>query len=202
MTTRRMTYDELEAMPDDGFLHELVRGEIRRVPPPKEPHGDIEAALVEAISRYLYDRAVALGWDESQGRAARKRLVGQVSSGEAGIRFRLKDDPDQVRGVGVLYLTPDQYRRCAAALRDDYIPEVPALCIEIVSPSHTANDVDEKVTDYLSGGAEIVWVLYPRTRTVKVMTPDNVTRTIPAAEVLEGGEVLPGFVLPLTGLFK
>ena len=80
-TTRRMTYDDLEAMPDDGFLHELVRGEIRRVPPPKEPHGDIEAALVEAINRYLYDRAVALGWDEIQERTARKRLVDRVDEG-------------------------------------------------------------------------------------------------------------------------
>ncbi len=200
-TTRRATYEDLVGLPDDGDLHELVRGEIRRMPPPTEPHGAIEAALLEAVSRYLYARATALGWSERQGRAARARLVGQVSSGEAGIRFRLADDADQIRGVDMLYLTPEQYQRCAPVMNGGYIPEVPALCAEIVSPSQSADDVDEKVTDYLAGGAEVVWVLYPRSRTVKVVTPDNATRTIPADGVLGGGDVLPGLTIPLTSLF-
>lgn len=54
-TLQRMTFDDLMATPDDGYLYELVRGEIMRMPPPKEDHGDIEAALVAAIGRYLYD---------------------------------------------------------------------------------------------------------------------------------------------------
>lgn len=68
MTTRqRATADDLMALPDDSYLHELVRGEIIRMPPPKEGHGYAEAALVEAIGRYLHDRALALGWLKSQG---------------------------------------------------------------------------------------------------------------------------------------
>jgi hypothetical protein len=61
-TTRRMTYADLMALPDDGRLHELVRGEIRSMPPAKGPHGGIEFALAGAIDRYLYGRALALGW--------------------------------------------------------------------------------------------------------------------------------------------
>ena len=94
---------------DDTCLHELVRGEIPRVPP-KGKHGNIEARMVAAIDRRLY-RAEALGWDESQGMEARDLLVGRVDSGEAGIRFCLPDDPDQVRGIDVGYLTTDQVAR-------------------------------------------------------------------------------------------
>ncbi len=44
--TRPMTVAEFMALPDDGNLHELVRGELRVMPPPKGVHGLIEARLV------------------------------------------------------------------------------------------------------------------------------------------------------------
>jgi len=103
-SVRRAMFEDLIALPDDGHVHELVRGEIRRMPPPKGQHGHVEAAIVEAIGRYLHGRALSLGWQESAGLAARDRLVGYLGSGEQGIRFSVPDDPDQVRGVDVLYL--------------------------------------------------------------------------------------------------
>jgi len=200
-TTQHLTYKDLSALSDDGDLHELVRGEVRRMPPPKGKHGDVEAAVVEAIGRYLHTRAISLGWQETDGRNARNRLVGQLASGEQGIRFSLPDDSDQVRGVDVLYLSPAQYVRHEAVLADEYIPEVPALCVEIISPSQSADDVDEKVQDYLAGGAEIVWCLFPRRRTVTIYTADHGMRTIPPGGVLDGGAVLPGLAIPLSALF-
>jgi len=197
-----MTYDDLMAQPDDGNLHEFVRGEIRCMPPPKGEHGDIEAAIVGPIDRYLYERALAAGWSVSQGRVARKRLVGYLASGEAGIRFSLPDDPDQVRGVDVLYLTPDQFIRLEAVLRDQYVPEVPALVVEVISPSETAVDVEEKLTDYLAGGARLVWLLFPKTRLVQVYRPDRTMTSLAAGALLDGGEVLPGFSAPVTSLFS
>ena len=171
------------------------------MPPPKGDHGGIEIALAEAIGRYLYDRAIALGWDESAGRRARGRLVGYLAGGEAGIRFTLADDPDQVRGVDLLYLTPEQFAQAEATIQDEYIPLVPALAVEVISPSEGAVDVEEKVADYLAGGARLVWLLYPKTRTVVIYTPDNRGYTVPADGILDGGEVLPGFSAPLITLF-
>jgi Uma2 family endonuclease len=195
------TYDDLMALPDDGFLHELVRGEIRRMPPPKGQHGHVEAAVVEAIGRYLHGRALSLGWQENDGLAARDRLVGYLGSGEQGIRFSLPDDPDQTRGVDVLYLTPAQYTRHTAVLADEYIPEVPALCVEIISPTQSAEDVDERVQDYLAGGALLVWCLFPRRRTVTVYSPERAPQTVRSGGVLSGESVLPGLTVPLAVLF-
>jgi Uma2 family endonuclease len=199
-TTRTLTYEDLIALPDDGGLHELVRGEIRHMPPPRARHGDVEAAVVAAIDRYLYTRALELGWRADDGRAARHRLVGQLASGDAGIRFSLPDDPDQVRGVDVYYLTPNQYVRHEAVLAEGYVPEVPALCVEIISPSQSADDVDEKVHDYLAGGAEMVWCLFPRRRTGTVYTADHAVQTIGVGGVLDGGSVLPSLTIPLREL--
>jgi Uma2 family endonuclease len=200
-TLQRMTFDDLMATPDDGYLYELVRGEIVRMPPPKEDHGDIEAALVEAISRYLYDRALTLGWQKSQGRVERNRLVGRLVSGEAGVRFSLPDDPDQTRGVDIGYLSVEQVTRLGAAPENRYLPEMPALVAEVISHSETAAYVDEKVSDYLAGGARLVWLLYPKTRTVTVYYADRTAHMIPAGSVLDGDDVLPGFAEDLSNIF-
>jgi len=201
-TAQRMTFDDLMAQPDDGHLYELVRGEIIRMPPPKTNHGYVEAALVEAIGRYLQARALDLGWDESQGLAARSRLVGRQLSGEAGVRFRLPDDPDQTRGLDAGYLSPEQVARLQGVPASEYIREAPVLCVEVISPSETAAYVDQKVADYLAAGARQVWLLYPPRRVVRVFYPDETSRTVAANGTLDSGDVLPGFTIALSGIFE
>lgn len=200
-TQQRATVDDLMALPDDGYLYELVRGGIIRMPPPKEGHGYVEAALVEAISRYLHDRALALGWEKRRGRSARDQLVGRLASGEVGVRFSVPDDPDQVRGLDVCYLSPAQVARVGAVRRGEYIREMPALVAEVISPSETATYVNEKVSDYLAGGAQLVWLLYAETRTVTVFRPNGVWHGVLAGGVLEGEDVLPGFAEDLSNIF-
>ena len=200
-TAQAATYDQLLDQPDDGMLHELVRGEILRMPPPKSEHGRVELALASAIDRYLYARAASLGWEPSQGRDARDRLVGYPASGEAGMRFSLPDDPDQVRGADLLYLSPERYAALAESLRDEYIPLVPDLVAEVINPSESAAYSNEKVTDYLAGGARLVWQLFPRRQTVRVWRADGTTQSISRDGVLDGGEVLPGFTVHLVELF-
>lgn len=200
-TVQRMTFNDLMAQPDDDYLNELVRGEILRMPPPKEDHGCVEAALVEAIGRYLDDRALALGWEKSQGRAARNRLVGRLLSGDVGVRFSLPDDPDQLRGLDVCYLSAEQVARLGAVPTAEYLVEMPALVAEVISPSETASYINEKVNDLLRGGAQMVWLFYPKTRTVMVLRPDGSARMIPAGGLLDGNDVLPGFAVELASIF-
>jgi Uma2 family endonuclease len=200
-TVQRMTFNDLMAQPDDGYLNELVRGEILRMPPPKEDHGCVEAALVEAIGRYLDDRALALGWEKSHGRAARNRLVGRLLSGDVGMRFSVPDDPDQLRGLDVCYLSAEEVARLRAVPTAEYLVEMPALVAEVISPSETASYINEKVNDLLRGGAQMVWLFYPKTRTVMVLRPDGSARMIPAGGLLDGNDVLPGFTVELASIF-
>jgi Uma2 family endonuclease len=200
-TAQRKTFDDLMALPDDGHRYELVRGEILRMPPPKGEHPYIEAALVEAIGRYLYDRAVGMGWSPEQGLQARNRLVGRLACGEAGIRVSIPTDPDQVRGVDFGYFTAEQVQRIGRIPADCYTPEAPALVAEVVSSSETATYIEDKVTDYFAAGAQIVWLLFPARGTVRVCLPSGSMQTIPQQGVLDGGTALPGFSLPVGDLF-
>jgi Uma2 family endonuclease len=201
VTAHRTTFEEFMALPDDGNRHELVRGEMVHMPPPKGEHGRIELALGGAIDRYLIARAHDLGWREKDGRNERDRLVGWPATGEVGVLLRLPDDHDQLRGLDVAYFTPEQVGRLGETLVNEYAPEMPALAAEIISPSESAEYVDEKVTDYLAGGARLIWLVYPRTKTVTVISPNGMGRRIGTDGVLDGEDILPGFTLPIASLF-
>ena len=71
----------------------------------------------------------------------------------------------------------------------------------MVSPGEEAEGVLAKVLDYLEAGAKAVWLVYPELKAVEVYGRGGEGRLLRAHEVLEGGEALPGFRLPLEALF-
>src|SRR5579875_2130989 len=197
---RRVSVAEFEALPSDGNRHELVRGEVRVMPPPKGRHGWIETAIVAAIDRYLDDSARAMGWEPRQGLEARARLVGFVAGGEFGLRFSVPDDPTQIRGADGAYVPAAQFAGVSWD-EDEYFPAVPHLVIEVISKTDRADDVDEKVLDYLAGGAHRVWCVYPRQRAVYIYEANAPARVVRWGESLRDEELLPGFELPLELVF-
>jgi len=57
------------------------------------------------------------------------------------------------------------------------------------------------VSDLPAGGAVLVWLLYPKPRTVRICLPDGSTRLVGPEGTLQGGDVLPGFSVALISLF-
>ncbi len=196
---RRVSVAEFEQLPDDGNRHELVRGEVQTMPPSKGEHGFTESAVMEAVGRWLYDRARALGWEPKQGLSARNKLVGRTGSGEVGLHFATPDDPDMIRGADGVFIPPDQL---AAVAWDGvgYFPAVPALVVEIVSHNDRAGAVAEKVRDYLAGGGQHVWCVYPEDRAVHIHAAAAPVRIVSGDETLTD-DLLPDFSLPLTLIF-
>jgi Uma2 family endonuclease len=196
----RMTVEEFMGLPADGNLHELVRGEVRVMPPPKGEHGFIEAAIVAAIDRYLHERARSIGWIPEQGLAARNGLVGKVGGGEVGLCFAVPDDPNMIRGADVVYIPPEQLGHVIWDERHDYFPAVPALVAEVISETDRASAVAERVQDYLAGGGMSVWCIYPDQRAVYIYCADGPTRVVRGNDAITD-DLLPGFSLSLNLLF-
>lgn len=81
------------------------------------------------------------------------------------------------------------------------IPDlVPDLAIEVLSESNTPAEMERKLGDYFRAGVRLVWMVAPKTRTVRVCTPEGEAMR-DASQTLDGGDVLPGFVLDLASLF-
>ncbi len=58
-----------------------------------------------------------------------------------------------------------------------------------------------KLNEYFTAGVRLVWYVDPRTRTAAVYTSPQQCTVLGEADVLTGGDVLPGFELPLRELF-
>jgi Uma2 family endonuclease len=78
---------------------------------------------------------------------------------------------------------------------------IPELAVEIISESNSANEIVVKLSDYFKAGVQRVWVVYPETRQVYVYTSSISVQILPDTAVLDGGDLIPGFRLPLSELF-
>lgn len=167
---------------DDGCKEELVGGVIELAPPPGDTHGEIQINVAETLRQFV-----------------RTNRLGKVL-GESG--YRLKRDPDQVRGPDVSFISGA--RRASLERVGAYVDGAPELAIEIVSPTDRADKVEAKVRAYLEAGALRVWVLYPETRSVTVHRDDRNSHNFTGDDVLtsdDAGFAVEGFEAPASVFF-
>ncbi len=172
----RMTAEELWALPEDQ-RGELIRGEMTPVTPVGKPHWRLVGKVIYALEHF-----------------AREHGLGDVGA-EGG--FILARDPDVV-------LAPDVSFVRAGRLSDDqagFMPLAPDLAVEVISPSNSAPEMSRRVRLYLDAGVRLVWVVDPSQRTITAYAPDRTARMFVDGETLDGGDVLPGFRLPVGELF-
>jgi len=173
--------EELLALPDDGMRHELIDGVLTTMVPPGAEHGGLEST----VSGHLFVHLT-------------RRPTGRLVTGETG--FRLRRDPDLVRGADVAFIRAE--RVPPAGLPAGYFDGAPDLAIEVVSPGDSASEVDEKVHQWLDGGASAVWVIYPTGPRLRAHQPDRTSRTYCADDEVDGGDLLPGFRMRLADLLR
>jgi Uma2 family endonuclease len=174
--TRLMTAEDLWRMPDDGMRHELVRGELRTMPPANFEHG----RLSSRIDRHL-------------GNHVDRRGLGEVVAGDVG--FRLPTDPESARAPDVAFVV--RARVEAAQRLDRFFEGPPDLAVEVVSPGDTSTEVQEKALDWLEAGARLVLVVHPRLRTVTAYRSPTDIRILGDAETLDASDVVDGWIVPV-----
>jgi Uma2 family endonuclease len=81
-----------------------------------------------------------------------------------------------------------------------YNPNPPDLAVEVLSPSNTPKEISIKVTNYLAANT-VVWVVYPDTKEVIVHVPGQPAKILHIDDVLDGGNVLPGFSVAIKDIF-
>ncbi|MCC6417898.1 MAG: Uma2 family endonuclease [Gemmataceae bacterium] len=179
-----MTTEELLALPEDGTDRWLIQGQLR------------ERSMTVRNrwhSRVLIRLGQLLGdWLDRQPEPR-----GELLGGEAGVRLRR--DPDTTVGVDLIYITAEL---AAQEPKDTRLVDgVPILAVEILSPSDTENEINEKVAAYLSAGVPLVWVVDPHDRTVLVYRPGEEPELFNAKQDLSADPHLSGFRVPVAQIF-
>ena len=183
--TRPLTTADLLAIPDDGRRRWLVRGELREQD-------------VTVRNRYHSIAMANLTGELYIWRRAQPEPRGTVVCGEAGVI--LPGDPETTIGVDVAYVPPDVMVRQT----DDttLIDGVPTLIVEIISPSDKQEELDEMLEAFRSAGVPAVWLVHPTQHTVTIYRPGDEPTLVNAKQDLDGGDVLPGFRVPVARLFE
>jgi Uma2 family endonuclease len=174
-----MTLEAYERLPTaDGYRDEVVRGRLVREPLPAGEHGWLEIKLGHFLYEFVEPRGLG-------------RVFG--SSG-----YILQRNPLTLLGPDLSFVARD---RLDAGYPSRHFREMaPDLAIEIASPSNRAAQLEEKARQFLAAGTRLVWIVDPARRAVTVHTGGSTT-ALGIGDALEGGEVLPGFRLPLESLF-
>lgn len=129
---------------------------------------------------------------------ARQHKLGRVTAAETCfVLFKNPDGKDTVRCPDAAFIS---FARAPQPLPVEQVPFAPDLAIEVISPSNDADEIHSKVLDFLKYGTRLVWVFYPRSRTVVVHTASG-SRTLSVDDTLDGGEVLPGFAVLVRDIF-
>lgn len=175
-----LTAEDLARMPDDGNRYELVKGELRAMPYAGWEQGVVSGRLVLEVGNHV-----------------KAHDLGEVLTNDPG--FRIEREPDTVRAPDLAFVAK---ARLPAGRPSRAFPDIaPDLLAEVVSPSQTAAQLQEKIHQWLEAGVRLVWVLYPLTRSVIAYRSPSDVRALTENDQLDGGDVLPGLTCQVRDLF-
>ena len=159
--------------------------------------------ICELIDGVLVEKAMGFGesvltsWLISLLNAwVRPRNLGLVSSPDGTLRLWA----GRVRIPDVAFTSWD--RMPGRKRPSQPIPELsPDLAVEVLSLSNTYREMQLKLSDYFAANVRLVWIVDPELRTVEVHTGPAEMTLLREDDTLDGGDVLPGFSIPLAELF-
>lgn len=182
-TATLLTLEQFSALPEyderTGSSYELDHGELIIVSPQAWEHENLKAKLFLLLSKYFEERGLV-----------RRAVV------EAGFIL----DEESWRKPEVAVISEDALRRAEQDPKEP-LEGAPDLAIEVASPSDTSAMIGRKVDHFLAAGSKTVWVFYPESKQVHIHKVGRKTAKLGGDADLEDPEVLPGFRLPIGGVF-
>jgi Uma2 family endonuclease len=179
--TIAVTPDDLLRMPDEGQGWELVRGELREMNVSKES-SRVSARITHFLE--VHSESVAPGWVFPDA-----------------MSFRCFEDPSTIRRADAAWI-PLSKMPVDTYEDEGYCTVVPDIVAEVVSPNDLAEEVEEKLEDWLGAGVKLVWIVHPVTRTIRVHRAGGGIAYLQDTDTLTAEGVLSNFAVPVVDLFR
>jgi Uma2 family endonuclease len=177
----RVTALEFLSHPAASGPSELVRGEVRVMTPASGAHGLLAGRVFAALNAFVESHGLGVCFPDNTG-------------------FELPGLDDTVRSPDAAFIRTE--RVPPDGIDAGWVRVAPDLIVEILSPSETAASLEEKLQDYRAAGTTLVWVIDPAARIVLVHEAGLPDRRLSASDAMDGGDMLPGFSLPIARLFE
>ncbi|HEV2351098.1 MAG TPA: Uma2 family endonuclease [Terriglobia bacterium] len=173
-TKTLLTIEEFLRVPEsDDARYELVEGELVKMSPAMLRHNLVRDKVLVLLKEFVG-----------------KRNLGTVVAEQP---FHLFGNTVRVPDVAFI--------RHGRKLPMDKLPQgAPDLAVEVVSPTNTPREIDQRISDYFAAGCKRVWVLYPEHQEVYIHGLAGVSRRR-GDDFLEDNELLPGLSVKASSLF-
>jgi Uma2 family endonuclease len=163
--------------------YEVVDGQVVELPPMSGFASEVANRIRDELAYY-----------------ARASRTGRTRN-DMLFRLPLPEDGARNRQPDAAYISFDRWPESRPMpRRGNPVDVVPDVAVEVVSPTDYAEDLFAKVDEYLRAGVRLVWVVFPTLRQVYAFTGPTALRVFGADAELDGGDVLPGFRVPVASL--
>ena len=170
-------FEQFSALPENADrLFELIDGEIVEKVPTEE-HSAIAGNIYAALRAFVNPHKLG-------------RVLFEV-------RHQLPNDADNSRLPDVEFTRAE---RVKPLVTRGAVTQLPDLAVEVKSHTDRHTAMRRKALYYLDNGLQLVWLVYPDTRRIEVWTNDT-SQTLVSGETLDGGDVIPGFTMPVAEVF-
>ena len=176
-----MTAEELLQITNPNGRQELISGKLFEFPFADAVRGCVAMRIGTELATWVHSNR-----------------VGKVFAARTG--FILGRNPDTVRAPDASFVTGD--RLPEGELPVGYIELAPDLAVEVVSPSDSTMEIQEKVADWLRAGTRLVCVIYPATRSATVRRSQDQFEELAEYAALQGENVIPRSACGLSELFS
>jgi Uma2 family endonuclease len=176
-----VTADDLLQSTELRGRHELIEGRLVEVPPAGYEHGNRAAVMIYFLVDY-----------------ARSTRRGRVQTSETG--YRTRQDERTVRAPDASFMP---FTKVPAEQKPQgYLDIPPDVVVEVISPYDSAEEVEQKTQEWLNFGVLMVVNVYPVSQRIHVFRTDASPVILTIDNTLDGGDVLPGFSVPIRQLFE
>ncbi len=176
---------ELSNLPENRDKRfELSEGMLIEMSPGIGEHGDIIAIITGFFFNFVIPNQ-----------------LGRLSGAETGyVLQKNAGSKDTVRAPDLGFVRAERMQG-HKRLPKRYVPFAPDLAVEVISPNDKQVEIEEKIGQYLRAGTTMVMIVDVDNEIIYVHTPSE-SRRLTMDDTLDGGDVLPGFSLPVRTIFE
>jgi Uma2 family endonuclease len=177
---KKWTEEELQALPDDGFNHEVVDGELVMSPKNNPEHGQICMRLAAALHMHVEREKLGATFDSSTG-------------------FWMENE--NCRAPDISFVSKERLRGLKRPSKK-FFRFAPDLAVEVLSPNNTRAEIQERLRDFFSSGTRLAWIIDPESKSAEVCYSLEKRKLVGPNGELNGDDVVPEFRFKLAELFK
>lgn len=191
MTTLTLNLNPIIKLTDDQFfklcqenenirLERTAKGELIIMSPAGGETGNSNAGLTAQI--WI--------WNESH-------KLGKVFDSSTG--FKLPNGAD--RSPDASWVKLERWNALTPEQQKKFPPLCPDFVVELMSPSDSLKETQDKMKEYRDNGAVLGWLINRKSRQVEIYRLNQEVEVLESPANVSGEDVLPGFILNLESIW-